>query len=110
MKHSTEQLVYVPLNQLVVAPYVNWKGFKFEVTNRFTSSVTATNNTTLPSFTTLDLRLSHEIKFKNEGYGLTYYVGLLNATNSNYQVVLNRPMAPLSFELGAAFKVTGNKK
>lgn len=93
-----KQLIYTPLNRVVVRTGAICKGFNLTLRGDFTGEVfTSTDNlSSLPAYFLLDAIISKSFKINNE-YPITIQFNLNNLLNAEYQVTPYRPMPGINF-------------
>lgn len=93
-----KQLIYTPLNRVVVTTGAIYQGFNLTLRGDFTGEVfTSTDNaSSLPAHFLLDAIISKSFKIKNE-YPITIQVNLNNVLNDKYEVTPYRPMPGINF-------------
>ena len=100
-----KQLIYIPHYKLVFKSQISYKEFSFTYLHNYTGYVfTSTDNENfLPSFNLGRLFLSFRVKLNNSSAKIFYKIN--NLYNTNYQVVMNRPMPLINHEIGINFKI-----
>jgi len=100
-----KQLIYTPHYKLVFKSQISYKEFTFTYLHNYTGYVFTSrdNENFLPSFNLGRLFLSCRVKFKNNSAKIFYKIN--NLYNTNYQVVMNRPMPLINHEIGINFKI-----
>jgi iron complex outermembrane receptor protein len=93
-----KQLIYTPLNRIVIKAGAIYKGFNLTLKGDYTGEVfTSKDNVeSLPAYFLLDMVFSKSFKIKNE-YPLTIQFNLNNMLNTEYQVTPFRPMPGFNF-------------
>lgn len=93
-----KQLIYSPLNRLVLKTGAIYQGFNLTLKGNYTGEVyTETDNlTSLPAYFLLDAIISKSFKIKNE-FPLTIQFNLNNVLNKDYHVTPYRPMPGINF-------------
>jgi|GEM_PF-6219840 len=91
-----KQMIYIPEHQLRINLFARYQQFLFTINQQYISrSFTVTDNSNyLEAYGLTDIGLSKEIKLKVASIKIS--IGVDNLFNSNYQVMLNRPM-PLRY-------------
>ena len=104
-----KQLIYTPHYKLVFKSQISYKEFTFTYLHNYTGYVFTSrdNENFLPSFNLGRLFLSFRVKFKNNSAKIFYKIN--NLYNTNYQVVMNRPMPLINHEIGINFKINNEK-
>ena len=100
-----KQLIYTPHYKLVFKGQITYKEFTFTYLHNYTGYVFTSrdNENFLPSFNLGRLFLSFRVKLKNNSVKIFYKI--INLYNTNYQVVMNRPMPLINHEIGINFKI-----
>ena len=100
-----KQLIYTPHYKLVFKSQINYKDFTLTYLHNYTGYrfTSRDNESFLPSFNLGRLFLSFRLKLKNNSAKIFYKIN--NLYNTNYQVVLNRPMPLINHEIGINFKI-----
>ena len=100
-----KQLIYTPHYKLVFKSQISYKEFTFTYLHNYTGYVFTSrdNENFLPSFNLGRLFLSCRVKLKNNTAKIFYKIN--NLYNTNYQVVMNRPMPLINHEIGINFKI-----
>ena len=100
-----KQLIYTPHYKLVFKSQISYKEFAFTYLHNYTGYVFTSrdNENFLPSFNLGRLFLSFRVKLKNNSAKIFYKIN--NLYNTNYQVVMNRPMPLINHEIGINFKL-----
>ena len=100
-----KQLIYTPHYKLVFKTQISYKEFTFTYLHNYTGYVFTSrdNENFLPSFNLGRLFLSFRVKLKNNSAKIFYKIN--NLYNTNYQVVMNRPMPLINHEIGLNFKI-----
>ena len=100
-----KQLIYTPHYKLVFKSQISFKKFSFTYLHNYTGYVFTSrdNENFLPSFNLGRLFLSLRVKLKNNSAKIFYKIN--NLYNTNYQVVMNRPMPLINHEIGINFKI-----
>ena len=100
-----KQLIYTPHYKLVFKSLIAYKDFSITYLHNYTGYVFTSrdNENYLPSFNLGRLFLSFKIKLKNNSAKIFYKIN--NLYNTNYQVVMNRPMPLINHEIGINFKI-----
>jgi iron complex outermembrane receptor protein len=100
-----KQLIYTPHYKLVFKSQISYKEFTFTYLHNYTGYVFTSrdNENFLPSFNLGRLFLSFRVKLKNNSAKIFYKIN--NLYNTNYQVVMNRPMPLINHEIGINFKI-----
>jgi vitamin B12 transporter len=95
-----KQLIYTPLNRLVMKAGVIYSGFNLTLKGDFTGEIFTSkdNLTSLPGYFLLDALISKSFKIKNE-YPVSIQFNLNNILNADYQVTPYRPMPGINFLL-----------
>lgn len=97
------QLIYVPQHNVKGSIEVKWKGFYFNLVPHYTSLrySLADNTQYIPPFFLLHLNTGYILSLKTCSVGLVGRIG--NITNSDYQMVANRPMPGINVNVGVNF-------
>ncbi len=93
-----KQLIYTPLNRVVIKTGAIYKGFNLTLKGDYTGEVFTSkdNLASLPAYFLLDAIFSKSFKIKNE-YPITIQFNLNNVLNADYQVTPYRPMPGINF-------------
>jgi vitamin B12 transporter len=93
-----KQLIYTPLNRMILKAGAIYKGFNLTLKGDFTGEVYTLkdNSASLPAYFLLDVILSKSFKIKNE-YPISIQFNLNNLLNTDYQVTPYRPMPGINF-------------
>jgi iron complex outermembrane receptor protein len=88
-----KQLIYTPINRMMVKAGAGWKGFRLTLRGNYTGTVYTTrdNETSLPPYFLLDGIISKAFMI-NRKMPFSVQVNLNNLTNKNYETVPYRPM------------------
>jgi iron complex outermembrane receptor protein len=97
------QLIYVPQHSIKGTMEVKWKALYLNLQPMFYSKrFTLSDNTQfIPSCFLLNLQAGYTLRLKPCTLG--FYARLNNVTNADYQMVLNRPMPGINWNVGINF-------
>lgn len=100
-----KQLIYVPHYKFICKSTLSYKNISFTYIHNYTGfRYTSRDNINyLPSFNLGRLFLSWNFKLKKNNAKIFYKIN--NLYNTNYQLVINRPMPLINHEIGFNFKI-----
>lgn len=100
-----KQLIYVPHYKFICKSKLSYKNISFTYIHNYTGfRYTSRDNINyLPSFNLGRLFLSWNFKLKKNNAKIFYKIN--NLYNTNYQLVINRPMPLINHEIGFNFKI-----
>lgn len=93
-------MIYIPQHTIQGKLFLEWSGFYFHALPKFTTSrfTDANNTNSLPLFFLLNLQAGKTFHLKK--VDLSILGRLQNTTDSEYELILNRPMPGASFNIG----------
>ena len=100
-----KQLIYVPHYKFIFKSQIAYRNIRITYIHNYTGyRYTSRDNLYyLPSFNLGRLFLSWDFKFKK--YPTKIFYKINNLYNTNYQLVINRPMPLMNHEIGINFKI-----
>ena len=100
-----KQLIYVPHYKFILKSQIAYRNIRITYTHNYTGyRYTSRDNLYyLPAFNLGRLFLSWDLKFKK--YPTKIFYKINNLYNTNYQLVINRPMPLINNEIGINFKI-----
>ena len=100
-----QQLIYVPHYKFIFKTQIAYRNIRITYIHNYTGyRYTSRDNLYyLPSFNLGRLFLSWDFKFKK--YPTKIFYKINNLYNTNYQLVINRPMPLMNHEIGINFKI-----
>ena len=100
-----QQLIYVPHYKFILKSQISYRNIRITYIHNYTGyRYTSRDNLNyLPSFNLGKLFLSWDFKFKK--YPAKIFYKINNLYNTNYQLVINRPMPLINHEIGINFKL-----
>ena len=100
-----KQLIYVPHYKFIFKSQIAYRNIRITYIHNYTGyRYTSRDNLYyLPAFNLGRLFLSWDLKFKK--YPTKIFYKINNLYNTNYQLVINRPMPLINNEIGISFKI-----
>jgi len=105
-----KQLIYVPMYNGRAKLSLRYKEFKFSYSQSYTGyRYTSTDNSQyIPPYSLADIYVSYDLKFKQ--YSTDIFFKLNNIFNEQYQVIMNRPMPLINYQLGLNINFKNSKQ
>ncbi|MCF6359738.1 MAG: TonB-dependent receptor, partial [Cyclobacteriaceae bacterium] len=106
-RSAGKQLPYVPFHNGNITGQLIVDKWQFQVNSVVTGKrfITTDNETEVPGYALLNMRVSYQIN--NKYWQTQLYLDANNVTNTNYQSIINRAMPGINFLVGA--KINFNK-
>ena len=98
-----EQLIYTPVHNGVLSAGVGWRDYRATYTHTFTGEVRTEADTTIPQYDLGNIKLSGKIRLGSVTGDLQFRIN--NIWNTNYEVLLNRPMPGVNYNLGISITI-----
>jgi iron complex outermembrane receptor protein len=105
-----KQLIYVPIYNGHSNLIISYKKFKFSYSHSYTGyRYTSTDNSQyIPPYSLADIYVAYKLKLKQYSADISFKLN--NIFNEKYQVVMNRPMPMMNYQLGLNINFKNSKK